>query len=92
MHPALSKELGWIGNPSQRESQTQLSALVGVPADECRLRGVECFHDTGEELFEHALHLVFRSVRQRDDRQGRPRIGAHRVDVPETVVGRDLPK
>ena len=93
-HAALDHHAAqvFIDQAVDRKTQRQFLALAGVAADQRTAGFVEHFDRAGHHLEQGVLDLGFQPRRDGANSGGGLCLAAHRKDVAQRVVGRDLAK
>ena len=86
-HPGLPQHAIWIDRAVDGESQRQLGAFAAVSADQDCARLLQHIEAAAQHLVELLLDLVLRPVGDGCGRQCGQRLGAHRVDVAQRMIG-----
>ena len=86
-HPGLAQHAIWIDRAVDGETQRQLGAFAAVSADQHCARLLQHIEAAAQHLVELLLDLVLRPVGDGCGRQCGQRLGAHRVDVAQRMIG-----
>ena len=90
LEAGLAPDHAGIDSPVYGEADRQFRTFAGVAADDRTTRGVQDLLRACHHLVEVAFLFVGGGERQHDGDQRGMRLRAHRVDIAQAVVGRDL--